>query len=43
VIAHVMFAWTMIICGLFARDTGFAFAACLITDLRAWDWRRIPG
>jgi hypothetical protein len=42
VIAHVMFAWTMIFCGLFACDTGFALVACLIASLRAWDWRRIP-
>jgi hypothetical protein len=42
VIAHVMFAWTMIFCGLFACDTGFAFVACLIASLRVWDWRRIP-
>jgi len=30
-------------CGLFACDTGLALVACLITSLRAWDWRRIPG
>jgi hypothetical protein len=29
-------------CGLFACDTSFAFVACLITSLRAWDWQRIP-
>jgi hypothetical protein len=28
---------------LFACDTGFAFVACLIASIRAWDWRRIPG
>src|SRR5215471_21205166 len=30
-----MFAWTMIFCGLFACDTGFALVACLIASLRA--------
>jgi|SRR5215468_9860229 hypothetical protein len=30
------------LCGLFACNTSFALVTCLITSLRAWDWRAHP-
>ena len=41
-VAVRMFAWTMIFCGLFACDTGFALVACLIASLRASGLARHP-